>query len=163
MPQLNATMFPPQLIWLALTFFVLFFLMAKLALPPIASTIANRRNKVEGDLDRAARLRAEIDVVVQAYERALAEARSQAANTVNATRERLAQIAAERQRESIAVITDRTKAAEAQIEQAKQTALSNVRGIATDAARQATIRLIGSAPDDARIGMAVDAAIQESA
>ncbi|MEI9987646.1 MAG: F0F1 ATP synthase subunit B' [Aliidongia sp.] len=156
MPQLDATTFPPQLAWLALTFLVMFFLMAKVALPSIGSTLARRKGQIDGDLERAAKLKAEIDVVIQAYERALAEARTQANATVNATKEKLAQIAAERQHASMAALAEQTKAAEARIEQAKSQALANVRGIAAEAATAAAQRLIGESFDAGRVSAAVE-------
>ena len=156
MPQLDAATFPPQLVWLALSFFALFFLIAKLALPRIGGTLARRQDQINGDLDRAAKLKAEIDVVIQAYERALTEARAQANATVNATKDRLTQIAADRQRQSMATLAEQTKQAEARIEQAKTLALGNIRGIAGDAAKAAAQRLIGEVYDDGRVSAAVD-------
>jgi F-type H+-transporting ATPase subunit b len=156
MPQLDATTFPTQLVWLALTFIVLLFLMARVALPTIGDTLARRKGQIDGDLERAAKLKAEIDIVIQAYERALAEARTQANATVNATKEKLAQIAAARQHESMAKLAEQTKIAEARIERAKAQALGDVRGIAADAVKAATQRLIGVAFDDSRVASAVD-------
>lgn len=160
MPQLDAHTFPPQLAWLALTFLLMFFLMAKVALPGIGRTLARRRERIDGDLDRAAKLKAEIDMVIQAYERALAEARAQANATVNATKDRLAQIAAERQRLSMAALAEQTKKAEARIDQAKHQALGNLRGIAADAAKAAAHRLIGGELDDTRVAAAVEQAMK---
>jgi len=156
MPQLDATTFPPQLAWLVLSFIAMFFLMAKVALPGIGATLIRRREQIDGDLERAAKLKAEIDVVIQAYERALAEARAQANATVNATKERLAQIAADRQRQSMAALAEQTKTAEARIEQAKSQAMANVRGIAGEAAKAAAQRLIGETFDDGRVSAAID-------
>ena len=156
MPQLDPTSFPPQLAWLVLTFLAMFLLMAKVALPGLGRTLTRRREQIDGDLERAAKLKAEIDVVIQAYERALAEARTQANATVNATKEKLAQIAAERQRKSMAALSEQTKAAEARIEQAKTQALANVRGIAADAARAASERLIGETFEEGRVAAVID-------
>ena len=66
MPQLDATTFPPQLAWLVLTFALMFLLMATVALPRIGKTLARRQGTIDGDLERAAKLKAEIDVVIQA-------------------------------------------------------------------------------------------------
>jgi F-type H+-transporting ATPase subunit b len=156
MPQLISTDFPPQLIWLALTFVILLILMAKVALPRVGAAIERRKIQIDGDLDRATKLKAEIDIVIQAYERALTEARAQANATVNETKDRLAEVAAKRQQAAIAALADKTVAAEARIAKAKTEALANVRTISIDAARAATARLIGDEIDEARIGATVD-------
>jgi F-type H+-transporting ATPase subunit b len=156
MPQLDPTAFSPQLIWLAITFVVLFFLMAKVALPRVAVAIERRKEQIDGDLDRATKLKAEIDIVIQAYERALTEARAQANATVNETKDRLAEVAAQRSQAAIAALAERTAAAESRIATAKAEALANVRTIAVEAARAATSRLIGDDIDEAQIGATVD-------
>lgn len=156
MPQLDPTSFSPQLIWLAITFVVLFFLMAKVALPRVGAAIDRRKEQIDGDLDRATKLKAEIDIVIQAYERALTEARAQANATVNETKDRLNEIASKRSQAAIAALAEKTAAAETRIAAAKTEALANVRTIAMEAARAATSRLIGDEIDDALIGATVD-------
>ncbi|HEV2676591.1 MAG TPA: F0F1 ATP synthase subunit B' [Aliidongia sp.] len=156
MPQLDPTSFSPQLIWLAITFVVLFFLMAKVALPRVGAAIDRRKVQIDGDLDRATKLKAEIDIVIQAYERALAEARTQASATVNETKERLSEIASKRSQAAIAALAEKTATAEARIAAAKTEALANVRTIAVEAARAATSRLIGDDIDDTQLGATVD-------
>jgi F-type H+-transporting ATPase subunit b len=156
MPQLDFHDFAPQLVWLALSFIVLYLLMAKVALPRVASTLDLRQERLDGDLTRAAALKAEIDMVIAAYERALAEARAQANATVKATHEKLAAIAAERQRTSTAALAEQTKLAEGGITAAKNEALGNVRGVAIEAARAATAKLVDTDIDEAMIAPVVD-------
>jgi F-type H+-transporting ATPase subunit b len=162
MPQLDPTSFSPQLIWLAITFVVLFFLMAKVALPRVGAAIERRKGQIDGDLDRATKLKAEIDIVIQAYERALTEARAQANATVNETKDRLHEIASKRQAAAIAALAEKTAKAETRIATAKAAALANVRTIALEAARAATSRLIGDEIDEAQIGATVDQVMKGS-
>lgn len=159
MPQLDPHSFPPQLIWLALTFIALFIFLSKVALPKVGSAIERRREKVEGDLARAAKLKAEIDTVIDAYERALDEAKAQASLTVNQTKEHVARVSAERQAAAIAAINEQSRAAEARIATAKADALANIRTVAIEVAGAATARLIGQAPKSAAIEAAVDQAM----
>ncbi|HEY1796983.1 MAG TPA: hypothetical protein VGG57_12785 [Stellaceae bacterium] len=76
MPQLDFTTFAPQLFWLLVTFVVLYGLMKWVAVPRVGRVIDARRDKLEGDLNRAARLKEEAEGVLAAYQRTLAEART---------------------------------------------------------------------------------------
>ena len=66
MPQLDVSTFPPQLIWLAITFIVLYLLMSKLGLPQVHAIIEARRQRLDDDLARAAEIKAEAEAVVAA-------------------------------------------------------------------------------------------------
>ena len=78
MPQLDVTSYLPQLVWLAISFVALYFLMAKLALPRIADVLEERSKRREDNLARAEELQAEAEAAAEAYERVLAEARGTA-------------------------------------------------------------------------------------
>jgi len=163
MPQLDLSTFPSQIFWLAVFFVVLYLLMAKLAIPGIEKVIDERRDRVASDLDKAAQMKSEAEAVIAAYEKALADARHQAQLTMKETAERLAALAAERQRQAGAVIAERTGAAEKRIAAAKSAALGDLRGVAVDVARSAAAKLVGAAVDEARAGAAVDAVLKDRA
>ena len=52
MPQLNPLDWAPQLIWLLITFGILYLLMVHVALPRIGGAIDKRAAHIAGDLDR---------------------------------------------------------------------------------------------------------------
>jgi F-type H+-transporting ATPase subunit b len=160
MPQLDLSTFPSQIFWLAVFFIVLYLLMAKLAIPRIERVIDERRNRVENDLDKAGQMKSEAEAVITAYEKALADARHQAQLTMKETSDKLAALAAERQRQAGAVIAERTSIAEKRIAAAKSAALADLRGVAVDVARSAAAKLIGGTVDEARAGAAVDAVLK---
>jgi F-type H+-transporting ATPase subunit b len=163
MPQLDLHTFPPQLIWLAITFIVLYLLMTTLGLPRVQQILATRRSRVEGDLDKSSQMKAEAEAVIAAYERALADARAQAQATMRDTREKLNAEAAERQRQVTEKLNAETAAAERRIAEAKGAALANLREVAVDVARAAATRLTGMEADAARAGAAVDRVMRERA
>jgi F-type H+-transporting ATPase subunit b len=160
-PQLDLATFPPQLIWLAISFIVLYLLMAKLGLPRIARALGARRERIDGDLEKAQQMKVEAEAVIAAYERALAEARQQAQITLKETTERLNADAAERQRRTAERLATETAAAERRIAAAKAAAIGNIREVAVEVARAAAARLVGGEIDGARAAEAVDAVMRE--
>ncbi len=163
MPQFDVTWFPPQLFWLAVLFLVLVVLMYLVAVPMVGSTIERRAAQIDQDLERAGKLKAEIDLVIVARDKAIAEARAQAVELLRGTRDRLAHVAAEKQRETMALVHEQIKAAEHRIDLAKANALKDIHGAAVETVRAVTGRLIGSDAASDSIGEIVDDVIRSRA
>lgn len=159
MPQLDFSTYAPQLIWLALTFGVLYLLMSRVALPRVAQALEARRDRIANDLDQAAQLKAETDAAIEGYETALAEARAKAHQIASETREELARETDVLREKLEAELDQKLEAAEARIKQTKTEAMSNVRGIASDVAVAVVAQLGVSGVDAAKIASAVDAEI----
>jgi F-type H+-transporting ATPase subunit b len=161
MPQLNPLDWAPQLIWLVITFGVLYLLMKWVALPKIGSVIEMRQGRIAGDLEAADKLRRETQEAIAAYEQALAEAKARAHGIVQEARNRLKdEVAAERtalERD----LSAKSAEAEAQIHQAKVSALKEVNAVASDTATEIVRRLIGIAPTKPEVSAAVAAARKE--
>lgn len=133
-PPFDPSTFASQLFWLALTFGALFFLMSRIALPRIGEVIEERRDRIQRDLDEAARLKSETDAALKSYEDAMAEARSKAQNLARETREKLAaQTDAERHRVETQLAAKLAET-EKRIGETKARALTSVNDIAADTA-----------------------------
>ena len=143
MPQLNFQDYAPQLIWLAISFTILYLLMAKLALPKIGWVLTRRQQKLEGDLARAEKLKAEAESVLAAYQRAIADARAQAQAEMQKTSAELARTAAEREAALGAELARRAGEAERQIQAAKNAAVADTRGMAAELAQGLARKLAG--------------------
>lgn len=161
MPQLNFHDFAPQLVWLAITFIVLYVVMAKVALPRIGAVLEMRADRIKDDLDRAAALKEQTDRTIAAYEKARADARNQAVAVGRTTAAALAQKAAERQTKVGAELAGRIKAAETNIAAARDRAMAEIRNVAADIAADAAKRLVGLQVAPAEAQAAVAAALKE--
>jgi F-type H+-transporting ATPase subunit b len=161
MPQLNPLDWAPQLIWLVITFGVLYLLMKRVALPKIGSVIEMRQGRIAGDLEAADKLRRETQEAIAAYEQALAEAKARAHAIAQEARNRLKdEVAAERtalERD----LSAKSAEAEARILAAKTSALKDVNAVASETAAEIVRRLIGIAPAKPEVDLAVAAARKE--
>jgi F-type H+-transporting ATPase subunit b len=157
-PQLNPLDWAPQVIWLAITFSILYVLMKRVALPRIGSVIEMRAARIAKDLEAADKLRRETQEAIAAYEQALAEAKARAHAIAQEGRNRVKEeVAAERaalERDLAAKTAD----AEARIHAAKLSALKEVNAVAAETASEIVRWLIGVAPSPPEVATAVAAA-----
>ncbi len=155
MPQLDFATWPPQIIWLLITFSILYLVISKFALPKIGGAIESRQNRIASDLDEAQRLKDDSEKAIAAYETALAEAKAKAHAIAQQTRDTLkAEIEAERATLD-AQLNERLADAEARIAATKAEALKSVEQVASDAAGAIVSQLIGSKPTAAAVKKAV--------
>ena len=159
MPQLDYHTFVPQLVWLAISFVVLYILMSTLALPKVRAAIEGRRRRLDDDLGRAAALKEEAAAALDAYQKTLAAARAAAQETLRQTGEKLAAEAAERQRQLAVTLAEQIAAAEARIAAGKEQALGEIRGIAAEVGGAVVEKLIGAAPSSTAMTSAVGRAL----
>ncbi len=155
MPQLEAQDWAPQLIWLVITFGILYFLMARVALPRIGSVIEARAARIARDLATADKLRRETEEAIAAYEQALAEAKQKAHAIVDAGRAKLKEETAAERAKLESELAKRSEEAERRIGEAKNSAMREVNAVATEVAADIVRQLIGAAPAKAEIEQAV--------
>lgn len=158
MPQLDATTFVGQIVWLVITFVGLYFLMTRVALPRISEVLEARQQRIAHDLDAAATLKDEAEAVLAEYEKAMAKARSDAQEALAAAAEERAREAEARHAELAATIAKQIAGAEERIVAARDEALAGVEAIAADIAHSATEKLVGDDVDEATLRSAVAAA-----
>jgi F-type H+-transporting ATPase subunit b len=142
-PPLDSGTFAPQLIWLALSFGLLYLLLKRFYLPRVGEVLEERRERIERDLGQAEKIKAETAQALSNYERALGEARGKAQAIVKDMRET---VSAEMEKERTSVeaqITAKLADAEARITQTKASALSGVGELAGELAGAIVARLSG--------------------
>lgn len=155
MPQLAVETFASQIVWLLITFVVLYLIMARAVIPRVGGILEDREARIRGDLDKAEALRADTDKAIADYEERLAEARTRANEIVAEMKSELAAENDERRRQIEAEIAERTAAAETQIAEQRRAALASLDDVARAAAASVVEKLAGQAVDEARITGAV--------
>ena len=154
--------FVSQLLWLAIAFGLLYYLMSRVALPRIGRILHERSERLARDLDEAHRLKSDADAAGAAYEASLREARANAERIAQETRNALAAESEGRRKALEAELKAKLAAAEASIAARRVEAMGNVRAIAADAATTIVERLIGQRPEPAVIEGALDRTLTRS-
>ena len=155
-PPFNPETFAPQLIWLALTFAALYYVLSRKALPRIADVLEERANRIKRDLDAAERLKGETDTALAAYEKALGDAKTNASGIAKDTRAKLS-ADVEREKASVdAQMNAKVAEAETRIAATKTKALASVNDIAASTAAAIVSQLIGhdATPDEVKRALA---------
>ena len=159
-PPFQKDTFASQLVSLLVAFVALYLMVSRIALPRVGGVIDARQEAIEGDLGAAQKLKDESDAALKAYESELAAARSRAQAISAETRENL-NAAAEAQRKTLEdQLSAKLADAEKTIAATREAAMSNVRGIAAEAAAAIVQRLTGLAPDGKAVDSAVDASLK---
>lgn len=159
LPQLAVETFAGQLFWLAITFVLLYVLLALVVIPRIRGVLETRRTRIAGDLAAAGSAKEAADAALKAYDNALADARNRGRVLGDETRGRVkAETEAARHAAEDKLNAD-LAAADARIGATKTAALSHVRNVAADTAAEIVTRLTGESVSASDAGAAVDAAL----
>ncbi|MDX1574543.1 MAG: F0F1 ATP synthase subunit B' [Kiloniellales bacterium] len=161
MPQFNFATFPSQIFWLIVCFTVLYFLLARTALPKIGAVLEARQRKIDDDLERATELELQAKEALAAYDAELGKARDQAHTAIREAADEMAAEAEKQQQSLAAKLAADVEAAEDRIAAARKDALAHIQQVANEAARATTARLIGVEVDEAQASAAVAAAAKE--
>jgi F-type H+-transporting ATPase subunit b len=155
-PPFKTETYGGQLLWLAITFVLLYTLLSKLVLPRLGGIIENRRSMIARDLDDAAAMKTRAEEAGTAYEKALSDAKGRAQALAQETRAKLAAESDARRKALEADLNQRLAESEATIAARKTEAMSHVRGIAAETASAIVERLTGKAPAPQMVDAALD-------
>ncbi|HEC90213.1 MAG TPA: F0F1 ATP synthase subunit B' [Alphaproteobacteria bacterium] len=161
LPQLDPAVFPPQLIWLAITFPILYLLMWRVALPRISQVLEERQHRIESDLEKAEQFRADAETASGAYDASMAEVREKARDKIREMRDATRREAELRISEQTGRLAKEVKAAEARIADARRKAETDIRLVAAELARETVARLGGVTVDEAAAAAAVESFLKE--
>ena len=161
MPQLdfNNILVISQVVWLALIFAILYFLVSRWALPQVAIVLEDRAARIAQDLNTAHAAKAGADAAVVELQEATRKASADSQSAVGAAIAQAKAEAAEQTRLANARLDEQLSQAEKRIAGARATAMGALREVATDTASVVVARLTGQQADPAAISGAVGNAL----
>jgi len=154
-PPFESEHFPSQLVWLVISFVLLYALMSRIALPRIGGIMAARSKAISDDLAAAEQLKEQSNSAHATYEKALADARGRAQGIAAATREQQVRETEDLHKRLEAQLHERITAAEQSIAKSRGAAMGHVKSIAAETASAIVERLIGQRPRDEDIAAAL--------
>jgi len=159
LPQLDFSTFPNQIFWLVVTLVVIYMVLSRVALPRIASVLAERQGTITNYIAAAEELREKAAEAEAAYDKALADARAEAGRIGAETK---AEVQAEIDvgiKKADGEIAARTAESEVKIAEIRDGATAAVREVAKDTA-EAVVAAMGVEVDASAIAAAVDARVK---
>jgi F-type H+-transporting ATPase subunit b len=161
MPQLDFStpLIVSQVVWGAIIFALLYCLLSWQGLPLVASVLDERAAKIAKDLDEARAAKASADAGMAEAERATATARAEAQAAISAALDEAKKAAAVQAEALNTRLEKQLQDSEAQIAQARASAMSALRQVATETAAAVVTRLTGAAPDAGRLEGAIGSAL----
>ncbi|MFC3629815.1 F0F1 ATP synthase subunit B' [Paracoccus angustae] len=155
LPQLDLTSFGNQIFWLVIAMVVLYWVVAKVALPRIGAVLSDRQGAITGDLMAAEEFKLKAKEAEAAYDKALADARAEAGKIVAANRAEIQKELDAAIAHADAEIAARLAESEQRIRQIRDSAVNDAREVARDVTAE-LVRAFGGVVDQAAVDGAVD-------
>ena len=150
LPQLDIATWPSQLFWLVVLFGAGYLVMAKIVTPRIGAVLEERRQTVDGDLEKARAASADAAKIRADYESDLETARIGAAEFAKQAAMEATKKAEAADAKIAKKLADKVGAAEAKLAEAKTSAMANLNDVAAEAAMAAVASLAGIKPSNAQ-------------
>jgi F-type H+-transporting ATPase subunit b len=154
-PPFDPVNFTPMLIWLCLSFGLLYLLMSKIALPRVENILHTRAHKIATDISEANAFRARSEEAAAAHDKTIADAKAKALALAQETH---ASLTAETEANRLvleAELNARLAASETQILEMKAKAMANVEAIANEAATAIVQHITGKPANQEAIARAI--------
>lgn len=143
LPQLDPTYFASQVFWLVIVFVALYFIFSRTILPALSTTLENRHEHIQSDLDTAERLKEEAETVQKSYESALENARSKASSLYREVEDDVKAKAEKEQNDLNERLRKEMELSEARILKSKKEALKDMDTIVAEIASDAAKKIVG--------------------
>jgi F-type H+-transporting ATPase subunit b len=140
-PPFDTSLFASQLIWFAITFCALYFIVSRFIVPTVSGVLEKRALQLASDRNAAAQRTAEAEAAKSAMEKASAKARADARKLIDDMRADVAAKLAAEQAEASARLAKRAEESAARMAEARAKAMAEIPSIADALAREIADKL----------------------
>lgn len=159
MPQLNFDHWGNQIFWLIVALVAIYFILSRVALPRVAAVLSDRAGAITNDIAAAEELKQKAIDAEAAYEKALADARSEANRIVGEARAEIQADLDAAIAKADAEIAARTAESEKAIAEIRANAAQSAEEVAKDTAA-AVVAAMGFKVDQAAVNAAVESKLK---
>lgn len=140
MPQLDVTTFSNQIFWLVVALVVLYYIMSRVALPRVASVLADRRGAITADIAAAEDYKLKAQDAERAFKKAEADARIEANRIVENAKAEMQQALNAQIAKADAEISAKSAESEKRIREISANAAEMVTEVAADVTKDILAR-----------------------
>ncbi|MDR1827461.1 MAG: ATP F0F1 synthase subunit B [Methylobacteriaceae bacterium] len=162
-PPFKTETFAGQIVWLAISFGLLVYLMNKFVIPRIDGIIVHRKGIISDDLQEATRLKQDADKEQAVYEASLSTAKHDAGRIVQSAYEEQQEWLQAEQKQLDGVLQGKLEQAVKQITARRDDAVKEVNNAASATAAEIVVRLIGRNPSADVLAEAARTALEPKA
>ena len=156
MPQLNPEFWVSQIVWLVLTFGVLYLVLSKLILPKISENLESRKSQILENIETAESQREESEKKLKEFEKIILESRLEAKNYFNEARQKILDDINSKRLALEKDIDEEISAAEQEVNNLKIGSHEKIRNIAVETSSELIKQLIGEEANNSSISAIVE-------
>ncbi len=156
MPQLNPEFWVSQIVWLVLTFGILYIVLSKLILPKISDNLESRKSQILENIETAEAQREESEKKLKEFEKIILESKLEAKNHFNEVRQKVLEEISNKKTALEESIDKEIIAAEEEINNLKINSSEKIKNIAVETSSELIKQLIGEEANNSSITAIVE-------
>ena len=156
MPQLNPEFWVSQIVWLILTFGILYIVLSKLILPKISNNLESRKSQILENIETAETQREESEKKLKEFEKIILESKHEAKNHFNEVRQKILENINNKRVSLEKDIDKEINEAEEEINTLKINSSEKIKNIAVETSSELIKQLIGEEVNNSSISAIVE-------
>tara|TARA_B100000886_G_scaffold337064_1_gene297047 strand:+ start:908 stop:1477 length:570 start_codon:yes stop_codon:yes gene_type:complete len=151
MPQLDPSVWAPQIFWLIITFGFLYLVIWKVILPRLSDSIEQRNDHISDNLDEAKKVANEAEILNKSYEEIILKAKNEASKIILNNKKDINQKLFNIKKETEKIFDKKLKEVEKDINLMKKESITDVEKIALDLSDNIIFEMTGNKIDKKNI------------